>query len=73
AEAKHAADVAALESARGQLATFQTAVNKVAAAEYMGGRTDGMDAMLTASSPQGLIDQLSVQRVMAAEMSAQMK
>ena len=50
------ADTAALESARGQLATFQTAVNKVAAAEYMGGRTDGMGAMLTASSPQGLID-----------------
>ncbi len=39
----------------------------------MGGRTDGLDAMLTADSPQGLIDQLAVQRVMAAEMSAQMK
>jgi cell wall-associated NlpC family hydrolase len=39
----------------------------------MGGRTDGMDAMLTATSPQGLIDQFGVQRVMAAEMSAQMK
>ncbi|MGV0646038.1 peptidoglycan hydrolase RipC [Mycolicibacterium sp. XJ879] len=73
AEAKHAGDVAALEAARSQLATFQSAVNKVAAAEYMGGRTDGMDAILTAASPQGLIDQLSVQRVMAAEMSAQMK
>ncbi|MGE2688740.1 peptidoglycan hydrolase RipC [Mycolicibacterium pulveris] len=73
AEAKHAADLSALEAARAQLATFQTAVDKVAAAEYMGGRTDGMDAILTASSPQGLIDQLSVQRVMAAEMSAQMK
>ena len=31
-----------------------------------------MDAMLTADSPQRLIDQLSVQRVMATEMSAQM-
>jgi cell wall-associated NlpC family hydrolase len=39
----------------------------------MGGRTDGLDAMLTATSPQGLIDQLAVQRVMASEMSAQMK
>ena len=29
--------------------------------------------MLTATSPQGLIDQLAVQRVMASEMSAQMK
>ncbi|MGZ8747861.1 MAG: coiled-coil domain-containing protein, partial [Mycobacterium sp.] len=73
AEAKHAADVGALDSARSQLATFQTNVNKVAAAQYMGGRPDGMNALLTASSPQGLIDQMSIQRVMAAEMSSQMK
>jgi len=73
ADAKHAADLAAAESAKSQLATFQTAVDKLAAAQYMGGRTDGLDAILTATSPQGLIDQLAVQRVMAAEMSAQMK
>jgi cell wall-associated NlpC family hydrolase len=72
AEAKHAADAAAVDSTKAQLATFQTAVDKVAAAQYMGGRPDGLDAMLTATSPQGLIDQLSVQRVMASEMSAQM-
>ena len=72
ADAKHTADVAAVESATSQLATFQSSVDKLAAAQYMGGRTDGLDAMLTATSPQGLIDQLSVQRVMAAEMSAQM-
>ncbi len=73
AEQKHAADVAAADKARSELATFQTAVDRVAAAQYMGGRPAGLDAILTASSPQGLIDQLSVQRVMAAEMSAQMK
>jgi cell wall-associated NlpC family hydrolase len=73
AEAKHVADVAAVESAKTQLATFQGSVDKLAAAQYMGGRTDGLDAMLTANSPQGLIDQLAVQRVMASEMSAQMK
>jgi cell wall-associated NlpC family hydrolase len=73
ADAKHAADLAAVESAKSQLATFQTSVDKLAAAQYMGGRTDGLDAILTATSPQGLIDQLAVQRVMAAEMSAQMK
>ena len=72
AEAKHAADQAALDTAKSQLATFQAAVDKFAAAQYMGGRTNGMDAMLTADSPQRLIDQLSVQRVMASEMSAQM-
>ena len=72
AEAKHAADQAAVDTAKSQLATFQSAVDKFAAAQYMGGRTSGMDAMLTADSPQRLIDQLSVQRVMSAEMSAQM-
>ena len=73
ADAKHATDVAAAESAKSQLATFQSSVDKLAAPQYMGGRTDGLDAMLIATSPQGLIDQLSVQRVIAAEMSAQMK
>jgi hypothetical protein len=73
ADAKHVDDAAAVDSSKAQLATFQTSVDKLAAAQYMGGRTDGLDAMLTATSPQGLIDQLAVQRVMAAEMSAQMK
>jgi peptidoglycan DL-endopeptidase CwlO len=73
ADAKHTADTAAVDTAEAQLATFQSSVDKLAAAQYMGGRTDGLDAMLTATSPQGLIDQLAVQRVMAAEMSAQMK
>ena len=73
ADTKHTADVTAVESAKSQLAKFQSAVDKLAAAQYMGGRTDGLDAILTANSPQGLIDQLAVQRVMAAEMSAQMK
>jgi peptidoglycan DL-endopeptidase CwlO len=73
ADSKQVADAAAVDSSKAQLATFQTSVDKLAAAQYMGGRTDGLDAMLTATSPQGLIDQLAVQRVMAAEMSAQMK
>jgi cell wall-associated NlpC family hydrolase len=72
ADAKHDAAAAAAEVAKGDLATYQTSVDQIAAAQYMGGRTDGIDAILTADSPQGLIDQLSVQRVMASEMSAQM-
>ncbi|MFN8101219.1 MAG: peptidoglycan hydrolase RipC [Mycobacterium sp.] len=58
--------------AQTQLSSFQTSVDKVAAATYMGGRTDGMAAILTAESPQGLIDKLAMQRVMATQMSAQM-
>jgi peptidoglycan DL-endopeptidase CwlO len=73
AEAKHAADAGALDSAKTKLATFQTQVDNIAASQYMGGRPDGFNALLTASSPQGLIDQMSVQRVMATEISAQMK
>lgn len=73
AEDKHNADLAAADATKADLAKFQTSVNNIAAAQYMGGRTDGLDAMLTASSPQVLIDQLAVQRVMATEMSAQMQ
>ncbi|MHA7650851.1 peptidoglycan hydrolase RipC [Mycobacterium sp. ML4] len=72
AERKLTDDQAKLEAARARLANFQSAVNKVAAATYMGGRTDGLDAILTAGSPQLLIDGLAVQRVMAGQMSSQM-
>ena len=72
AEKKHADDQAALGAAKAGLATFQSAVNKFAAAMYMGGRTDGMHAVLTAESPQQLIGKLAVQRVISTEMAAQM-
>ncbi|TGD86367.1 NlpC/P60 family protein [Mycolicibacterium sp. CH28] len=73
ADRKHTDDLAAADSAKTQLATYQGAVDKFAAAVYMGGRTDGFDAILTAESPQGLIDKMAVQRVMATEMAAQMQ
>ncbi|OBI52231.1 endopeptidase [Mycobacterium kyorinense] len=72
ADKRHADDQAAAEATKARLATFQAGVNKFAAAMYMGGRTDGMDAILTAESPQQLIGKLAVQRVIATEMSAQM-
>ncbi len=72
ADQKHADDTAALEAARAQLAGYQLSVDKLAASVYMGGRTDGVNAILTAASPQGLIDKMSVQRVMGIEMAAQM-
>jgi cell wall-associated NlpC family hydrolase len=72
AEKKHSDDVAAVEAAKSRLATFQAGVDKFAAAAYMGGRTDGMGAVLTAESPQQLIGKLAVQRVISTEMLAQM-
>jgi cell wall-associated NlpC family hydrolase len=72
ADKKHADDLAAAESAKAELATFQNGVDQFAAAMYMGGRTDGMTAILTAESPQGLIERMAVQRVIAGELSDQM-
>ena len=72
ADKKLADDQAAVAAAKARLATFQTAVDRLAAATYMGGRVDGMNAMLTAESPQGLIDKMAMQRLMATQMSNQM-
>jgi cell wall-associated NlpC family hydrolase len=72
AEKKHADDQAAVDGAKARLAMFQSAVNKLAAATYMGGRIDGMAAILSAESPQGLIDKLAVQRLMATQMRTEM-
>jgi peptidoglycan DL-endopeptidase CwlO len=72
AERKHAEDLAAVDAAKSRLATFQSGVDKFATAMYMGGRTDGMGAILTAQSPQQLIGKLAVQRVISTEMRAQM-
>ncbi len=72
ADKKHDEAQAAVDAAKARLASYQGAVNKLAAATYMGGRVDGMTAMLTAGSPQGLIDKLAMQRLMATQMSDQM-
>lgn len=73
AESQHAQDMAALDGARAQVAVYQGDVDKLAAAVYMGGRTDGTNAFLTAASPQSFIDKLTVQRAMANQMSMQMQ
>ena len=73
ADDRQANDLAALAAAKAQLATYQGAVNSLASAVYMGGRTDVQTAILTAGSPTNLIDKLSIQRVMGTEMAEQMK
>lgn len=73
ADRKHHDDQAAVDATKAHLASFQNSVNNLAAATYMGGHVDGMEAILTAGSPQGLIDKLTVQRVMATQMAGQMK
>ena len=72
AEKKHNDDQAAADAAKARLATYQTDVDKFAAAMYMGGRTDGMNAIMTAESPQQLIGKLAVSRVISTAMLQQM-
>ena len=72
ADKQHADDLAAADAAKSRLATFQVGIDKFAAAMYVGGRTDGMNAIMTAESPQQLIGKLAVQRVIGTAMLAQM-
>lgn len=72
AEQKHADDLAAADAAKTQLASYQATVDKLAAAMYMGAHTDSLSAMMTADSPQHLIDQMSAQESVASEMAIQM-
>ncbi|ORV72682.1 endopeptidase [Mycolicibacter hiberniae] len=72
AEAAHSADQAAVDEAAEKLTTYRSAVNRFAATTYMGGRVGGADAILTAESPQQLIDKLGVQRVVAGDMAVQL-
>ncbi|WP_319448975.1 MULTISPECIES: glycoside hydrolase [unclassified Mycobacterium] len=73
AEERHGADLTALEVANTELEPFQAAVDRLAAMTYMGGGTNQFAAMLTATSPQQLIDQLSLQRVVAEQMADELK
>lgn len=69
---RHNADLAALAVANAELAPHQAAVDRVAAMHYTSG-SGQFAAMLTASSPQQLIDQLSLQRTVAAVAAEQLK
>jgi len=73
AEERHRVDQEALAAANSQLAPHQAAADRLAAMTYMSGRTGQMAAVLTATSPQQLIDQLALERTVAAEIAAQMK
>ncbi len=73
AERKNADDLTVVGVAQAELTIYQAAVDKVAAAEYMGGPTDGLTGILTANSPQQLIDQLALQNSMGNEMATTMR
>lgn len=69
---RHRADLAALDVANSQLEPYQAAVDRVAAMNYMSGRNGQFAAVLSAASPQQLIDQLSLQRMVGARIADQL-
>ena len=73
ADDKQGADQTAVGVANVELTKYQAVADQIAAATYMGGKTDGLTAVLTAQSPQQLIDQISVERVMSAQMTADLR
>ncbi|WP_238949253.1 glycoside hydrolase [Mycobacterium sp. IDR2000157661] len=73
AEDRHRTDLEALAVANSQLAPYQAAVDRIAAMDYMSGRQGQMAALLTAASPQQLIDKLSLQRTVGATTAKQMR
>lgn len=72
ADGRHRADLEALEVATAQLAPYQDAADRVAAMTYMSGGTGQLAAVLTAGSPQQLIDKSSLHRAVAAQTADQM-
>ena len=68
AEQQAVADRALADAASVELDRYQGAVDELAAATYMGGRSDSLAAALTAASPQQLIDQLAIQRTVTSQM-----
>lgn len=72
AEERQRAEAEVLAVAQGDLNRYQDAVDQVAAAAYMGGSTDGISAVLTAQSPQRLLEELSLNQAVASQMSERM-
>ncbi|TSE01284.1 NlpC/P60 family protein [Skermania sp. ID1734] len=67
AQAKQAADHAAVAAAQARVAQFQPAIDRVARASYEGARTSRLFAVLTADSPQQLLDQMTALDVLSSE------
>jgi hypothetical protein len=70
---RHRGDLAALELANSQLEPHQAAVDRIAAMNYVSGRSGELAAVLTVASPQQLIDQLSLQRTVGAGIADQLE
>jgi peptidoglycan DL-endopeptidase CwlO len=71
ADDRHRADLADLDAANLQLEPHQAALDRIAAMSYTSGSNGQFAAVLTATAPQELIDQLSLQRTVASGIADQ--
>lgn len=69
---RHRSDLEVLAVANSELKPFQDAVDRVASMTYMSGRTGQLAAVLTADSPQQLIDGLALQRTVTERAASQL-
>ncbi|MBU8827011.1 peptidoglycan hydrolase RipC [Mycolicibacterium goodii] len=72
ADERHRIDLDAAASADAVLTGYQVAVDEAAAASYMTGSASTLSTFLVATSPQRMIDDLSLRTLMADQMSERM-
>ncbi|MGW0163081.1 peptidoglycan hydrolase RipC [Mycobacterium sp. NPDC003323] len=72
ADERRRIDSVAAASSDAALTTYQAAVDEAAAAAYTAGSTSTLAAVLVASSPQRMIDDLSLKTLMAEQMAERM-
>jgi len=68
AEERHRADLAALEAANAELEPLRAGANRIAAMMYMSGPSGQLATVLTATSPQQLIDRLALQHTVTRQV-----
>ncbi|TQK29947.1 hypothetical protein FBY28_2958 [Arthrobacter sp. SLBN-53] len=72
ADARQRADAEILAAAQARLAPVQAAADRVAVMTYTSGRTGQLQWLMTASSPQQLIDNMSLQQAVATHSADRM-
>ncbi|WP_067830113.1 C40 family peptidase [Nocardia inohanensis] len=72
ADAKAADAAAALESARGEIRKYQPVIDRAATSSLLGGRTNRLSSLLVSSSPQQLLDQMSIVDLVGTRTNAQL-
>lgn len=72
ADAKAGTAAAVLEAARGEIKKYQPVIDRAATSSLLGGRTNRLSSLLVSSSPQQLLDQMSIVDLVGARTNEQL-